>query len=281
MSSGSMTGRMQLGSQLRRLREARGISRAEAGYAIRGSESKISRLELGRVGSKSRDIKDLLALYGVTDDVQVTEIMKLAAAANRPGWWQAYNDLLPAWLATYLGLEEAASRLRSYCVQFVPELLQTEEYARALLASAHPRATPEELDRRVAITLRRQRAFFRPGGPRLWAVLDEAVLHRTVGDPGIHRRQLQHLLTLKGVTLQVLPFSAGEHPAQSGGFSLLRFPQPELGDIVYVQSLAGSTHHEKREEVDVHLQAMEYLCVAARTPERSAELIADLVRLIP
>lgn len=276
MGSGSMTGRMQLGSQLRRLREARGITRADAGYAIRASESKISRLELGRVGSKPRDIEDLLALYGVTDPGQVDEIMKLAAEANRPGWWQAYHDLLPSWQATYLGLEEAASRLRTYCVQFVPELLQTEEYARALLSSAHSRGAQEELERRVEMTLRRQRAFFRPGGPRLWAVLDEAVLHRVVGGPDVHRRQMEHLLALKGVTLQVLSFSAGEHPAQSGGFSLLRFPQPELGDIAYVQSLTGSTHHEKQEDVDAHLQAMEHLCVAAHTPEASARLIADL-----
>lgn len=281
MSSGSMTGRMQLGSQLRRLREDRGISRAEAGYAIRASESKISRLELGRVGSKSRDVQDLLALYGITDDGQIAEIMRLAAEANQPGWWQVYNDLLPSWLATYLGLEEAVSRLRSYSVQFIPELLQTEEYARALLASARSRGGREELDRRVEITLRRQHAFFRPGGPHLWVVLDEAVLHRAVGGPGTHRNQLRHLLALKGVTLQVLPFSAGEHPAQSGGFTLLRFPQAELGDIAYVQSLAGSTHHEKIEEVDVHLQAMEHLCVAAYTPEYSAKLIADLARVRP
>ena len=278
MSSGSMTGRMQLGSRLRGLREARGITRADAGYAIRASESKISRLELGRVGSKIRDIEDLLALYGVTDPDRIAEIMELAAEANRPGWWQPYNDLLPAWFATYLGLEEAVTRLRTYSAQFVPELLQTEEYARALLASAHPGIRAAELDRRVEITLSRQRAFFRPGGPRLWAVLDESVLHRAVGDAGVHRRQLEHLLTLKAVTLQVLPFSAGEHPAQSGAFALLRFPQRELGDIAYVQSLAGSTHHEKREEVDIHLQAMEYLCVAAHPPETSADLITALLR---
>jgi transcriptional regulator with XRE-family HTH domain len=276
MSSGSMTGRMQLGSQLRRLREARGITRAEAGDAIRASDSKISRLELGRVGSKQRDIQDLLALYGVTDAEQVAEVMRLAAEANRPGWWQAYHDLLPAWLATYLGLEEAVSLLRVYCPQFVPELLQTEEYARALLGAAHPGIRAEELERRVEITRRRQEAFFRPGGPRLWVVLDEAVLHRGVGGPEVHRRQLEHLLSFRGVVLQVLPFSVGEHPAQSGGFALLRFPQPELGDIAYVQSLAGSTHHEKREDVDVHLQAMEHLCVTAYTPEESARLIASL-----
>ncbi len=276
MTSGSLTGRMQLGSQLRTLRESRGITRADAGYAIRASESKISRLELGRVGFKLRDVRDLLTLYGITDPLQVSEIMDLAAEANRPGWWQAHHDLLQPWQATYLGLEEAASRLRVYCTQFVPELLQTEEYAHALLTSAHPWATPEELNRRVGIVKSRQHAFFRPGGPRLWAVLDEAVLHRTVGDASIHRRQLEHLLTLKNVTLQVLPFSAGEHPAQSGGFTLLRFPQQELGDIAYVQSLTGSTHHEKQEDIDVHLQAMEHLCVAAHTPERSARLIAAL-----
>ncbi len=281
MSSGSMTGRMQLGSQLRGLREARGITRADAGYAIRASESKISRLELGRVGSKVRDIEDLLALYGVTDPAQIAEIMRLAAEANRPGWWQPYNDLLPAWFATYLGLEEAVSRLRTYSTQFVPELLQTEEYARALLASAHPGARPEELERRVEITLCRRRAFFRPGGPRLWAVLDEAVLHRPVGGPGVHRRQLEHLLALKGVTLQVLPFASGEHPAQAGSFALLRFPQHELGDIAYVQSLAGSTHHEKREEVDIHLQAMEHLCVAAHPPDASADLITAIAHRRP
>ncbi|MCD0447722.1 helix-turn-helix domain-containing protein [Actinocorallia sp. API 0066] len=266
MSSGSMTRRIQLGGQLRRLREARGITRADAGYAIRSSESKISRMELGRVGFKERDVADLLTLYGVTEADERQPILDLAAAANRPGWWQEYSDVIPAWMTTYLGLEEAASLIRTYAPQFVPDLLQTEDYARALLRTAHPKAHPDELETRVTIVKRRQHAFFRPDGPRLWAVLDEAVLRRPVGDEKIHQAQLAHLLSLKGVILQILPFKSGAHPATAGPFTLLRFPQPDLPDTVFTHSLTGSTHHDHPTAVDTHLRTMEHLCVLANPP---------------
>ncbi|ROO91315.1 helix-turn-helix protein [Actinocorallia herbida] len=261
-----MTRRIQLGGRLRRLREAGGITRADAGYAIRSSESKISRMELGRVGFKERDIADLLTLYGVTDEAQRLPILELAAEANRPGWWQEYSDLIPPWMTTYLGLEEAASLLRVFAPQFVPDLLQTEDYARALLRVSHPKASEAELEARVTVVRRRQQAFFRPDGPRLWAVLDESVLLRPVGSPEIHKAQLAHLLTLKGVILQILPFSAGAHPATSGPFTLLRFPHPDLPDTAFTHTLTTSTHHDTPTSLDTHLQTMEHLCVLAHPP---------------
>ncbi|GAB2814514.1 helix-turn-helix transcriptional regulator [Actinocorallia aurea] len=269
-----MTCRIQLGGRLRRLREAVGITRADAGYAIRSSESKISRMELGRVGCKERDVADLLTLYGVTSEEERLSLLELAAEANRPGWWQEYSDLIPPWMTTYLGLEEAASLMRVFAPQFVPDLLQTEDYARALLRVSHPKASDTELEARVTVVRRRQQAFFRPDGPRLWAVLDESVLLRTVGTPDIHRAQLRHLLSLRGVVLQILPFSAGAHPATSGSFTLLRFPHPDLPDTAFTHTLTTSTHHDTPPAVDTHLQTMEHLCVLSHPPATTPDLLS-------
>src|SRR6266700_1724306 len=170
--------RILLGSQLRRLRESKGITRAEAGYTIRASGSKISRLELGRVSFKERDVADLLTLYGVTDDGERQALLNLADKANSPGWWHRYNDLLPSWFQVYVGLEDAATLIRTYEVQFIPGLLQTEDYARTVMSVGQAGAAAEEVERRVRLRTDRQRLLTRPGGPRLWAVIDEAALRR-------------------------------------------------------------------------------------------------------
>ncbi|TMM34974.1 MAG: helix-turn-helix domain-containing protein, partial [Actinobacteria bacterium] len=154
-ASGPTVLRLLLGTQLRKLREARGVSREAAGWEIRSSESKISRMELGRVSFKERDIADLLTLYGVTDEQERDALLSLARDANTPGWWHRYSDLLPNWFSYYLGLEAAASLIRTYEIQFIPGLLQTEEYTRAVVLLSYERAALDELERRVA--LRRQR----------------------------------------------------------------------------------------------------------------------------
>src|SRR5690606_25670491 len=180
-------------SQLRKLRENRGISREEAGKWIRASESKISRMERGRVGFKERDVSDLLTLYGVEDEATRNQIMDLVNRANEPGWWYRYNDLLPSWFQAYVGLEEAASRIRTYEVQFVPGLLQTKEYARAVIMAG---ARPEEIARRVQMRLERQLILERENPPMLWAVIDEAALRRPIGGADVMRGQLRHLIEM-------------------------------------------------------------------------------------
>ncbi|MGH3926320.1 MAG: helix-turn-helix domain-containing protein, partial [Pseudonocardiaceae bacterium] len=186
--------RILLGAQLRRLREAMGLTREAAGYTIRASESKMSRLELGRVSFKERDVADLLILYGVTDADERDSLLSLARQANEPGWWHRYSDLLPSWFQAYVGLEEAASRIRTYEVQLVPGLLQTEEYARAVTAQGLETKSPEEVDRWVSLRMRRQRLLTRAGAPRLWAVVDEAALRRPIGGRDVMRGQLEHLI---------------------------------------------------------------------------------------
>ncbi|GAB6898510.1 hypothetical protein JCM9957A_16000 [Kineosporia succinea] len=166
--------RILVGAQLRRLRESKNLTREAAGYRIRASESKISRLELGRVGFKDRDIADLLEFYGVDDEVQREMLVALAREANAPGWWHSYDDVLPNWFETFVGLEEAASMIRSYEIQFLPGLLQTEAYARAMVSSGAPNATVAEVERRVNFRVKRQAILRRDSPPHFWTVVDEA-----------------------------------------------------------------------------------------------------------
>src|ERR671931_2826616 len=173
--------RMLVGSRLRQLRTERGISREQAGEAIRGSEWKIHRLENGQVGFKERDIVDLLRFYGVTDPGETAALVTMAREANEPGWWVQYSDVLPQWFRAYVDLESAATVIRTYEGQLVPGLLQTDDYAHALMRGALFDASPEETQRRITLRVRRQEVLTRPGGPRLWAVLDEAALGRRVG----------------------------------------------------------------------------------------------------
>jgi transcriptional regulator with XRE-family HTH domain len=258
--------RIVLGAQLRRLRESKHITCEEAGDAIRASHSKISRMELGRVRFRRRDVEDLLRLYGVTGNEEVTALLELADKANEPGWWHSYNDILPSWFEVYIGLEEAASRIRSYEVQFVPGLLQTEDYARAVTLLGHPEAPGHEVERRVGLRMRRQSLLDAEEPPHFWAVVDEAALRRPLGGAPVMRKQLQHLIEvteLPNVTLQMVPFNQGGHAAAGGPFSILRFAEPDLPDVVYLEQLTSSLYLDKRDDVDHYLAVMERLCIDA------------------
>ncbi|WP_240506567.1 helix-turn-helix domain-containing protein [Thermoactinospora rubra] len=271
--------RMLLGTQLRKLREAKGVTREEAAHLIRGSESKISRMELGRVGFKARDVADLLTLYGVEDPEARKSVLDLVDQANEPGWWYRYNDVLPGWFQAYIGLEEAASRIRTYEVQFVPGLLQTKEYARAVVTAGSAGITQDEIARRVDLRLERQRVLDRPNGPVFWAVIDEAALRRPIGGVEVMRAQLEHLIDLMRqprITIQVMPFSYGGHSAEGGAFSIMRFPEPDLPDIVYVEQLASALYLDKREEVDRYSQVMERLCAVSTTPDETVDLLRQI-----
>ncbi|MEU1757243.1 helix-turn-helix transcriptional regulator [Micromonospora matsumotoense] len=271
--------RMLLGAQLRRLREASGVTREGAGWEIRSSESKISRMELGRVGFKERDVADLLTLYGVTAAADRDALLKLARDANSPGWWHRYGDVLPGWFQSYLGLEAAAALIRSYEVQFVPGLLQTPEYARAVVLLGHRGAAVEEVDRRVELRVQRQQVLHRPDPPQLWAVIDEAALRRPIGGPQVMRGQLTALIEATRsphIRLQVIPFDAGGHAAAGGAFTILRFGDDDLPDIVYIEQLTSALYLDKREDLDYYAAAMERLCVEATPPERTPEVLTRL-----
>ncbi len=269
--------RIALGARLRRLREANGITREAAGEAIRGSHAKISRLELGRVGFKKRDILDLLALYGVHDEVEREQFRTLARQANVPGWWHRYGDVLSSWFETYLGLEQAASVIRTYELQFVPGLLQTEDYARAVTLLSHQ--DPDEVARRVELRMCRQQVLTSPGGPKLWTVVDEAALRRPLAGPELCHAQLVHLIelaTLPNITLQVARLGDGGHAAAGGPFTILRFAEPDLPDIVYLEQLTSALYLDKRSDVDHYAAVMNRLCAQVAPPDQTITLLTEL-----
>ncbi|MFB6722328.1 helix-turn-helix domain-containing protein [Kribbella sp. NPDC056345] len=272
-----------LGGQLRRMREQAGISRADAGWQIRASESKVSRMELGRVGFKERDVNDLLDLYGMSDDDERFRLMELARAANNPGWWSRYGDVMPTWFTNYVGLEVAATLIRTYEVMFVPGLLQTEEYARAVVQLGKSYLPNEEVAQRVALRVTRQQVLTRTTPVRLWVVIDESVLHRPVGGVPILRAQIEHLMTLArepNVTLQIMPFSSVGYPGAGGAFSILRFPDGDLPDIVYIEHAASALYLDKLEEVDEYAAIMEGLTIAAAPVSATEGLLKEaLARL--
>ncbi|MER7173754.1 helix-turn-helix domain-containing protein [Streptomyces mesophilus] len=281
-SSGSVVRRILLGSQLRRLRESRGITREQAGYSIRASESKISRMELGRVSFKARDVEDLLTLYGVTAEAERGPLLDLAREANLAGWWHSYSDVLPGWFQTYVGLEGAASLIRAYEVQFVHGLLQTEAYAHAVVTRNAEGMGHAEVERRVALRLERQKLLVDERGPQLHCVLDEAALRRPYGDRTVMRGQLEHLIEVSqrpNVTLQVMPFSFGGHSGESGAFALLRFPESDLSDVVYLEQLTSALYLDKREEVAQYEKAMERLQHDSPNPDQTRDLLRGLLQL--
>jgi transcriptional regulator with XRE-family HTH domain len=276
--------RILLGGQLRRLREAAGITPDRAGYAIRASRSKISRVEHGRVSFKERDVADLLTLYGVTDEDERRRMLNLAQHANSQGWWSRYDDVMPDWFETYVGLEQATSLIRTYELQFVPGLFQTEDYARAVTALGHRSATPDEIERRVSLRLQRQQILTRPDAtPRVWAVIDESALRRPLGGRRVMRTQLSRLLELTElpqVTLQVMPFDRGGHSAAGGAFSILRFAEPDLPDIVYIEQLTGALYLDRPEETDHYREVMNSLSAEAETPAESERQLKRLLDTI-
>lgn len=272
--------RILLGSQLRRLRERKGISTEDAGHVIRGSHSKISRMELGRVGFKERDVSDLLTLYGVTDTEDRDALLALATEANTPGWWHKYADILPQWFEVYVGLEEAAERIRAYEVQFIPGLLQTESYARAVITLGHPTAPGEEIERRVRLRMTRQRRLTGDQPLTLWAVVDEAALRRPLGGRDVMREQLEHLVEAteqQNVTLQIMPFDAGGHAAAGGPFSILRFGEPGLPDVVYLEQLTSSLYLDKQPDIDRYLQVMDRLAVEAEPATATPRILRSVL----
>ncbi|MGH3719503.1 MAG: helix-turn-helix domain-containing protein [Pseudonocardiaceae bacterium] len=271
-----------LGNQLRQLREASGITTGAAGHAIRASHAKISRMELGRVGFKERDVADLLTLYGITDGQERGAFLALARRSNVPGWWHHYSDVLPSWFEMYLGLEQASNVIRTYEPQLVPGLLQTQESARAVILLGNASTSADDIERRVALRMKRQRVLTQPGAPNLWAVVDEAALWRLDGRSAM-REQIRHLIEmaeLPNVTLQVIPFYSGAHAAVGGPFSILRFSEPDLPDIVYLEQLTSALYLDKSQDVQHYLVVMDRLCVQAKPPAETIRFLNSTIKEI-
>lgn len=273
--------RMLVGMRLRRLREAKGISREQAGEAIRASHSKISRLEAGRSGFKARDIADLLTLYGVQDEGDRATLMAMAEQANVPGWWHAYSDVVPSWFEAYLGLEQAARVIRGYEVQFVPGLLQTEAYARAVISLGCSGDDEERIERRVELRMKRQRILHRPEPAQLWVVVDEAALRRPIGGNAVMRAQLNHLIdmcALPNVTIQVIPFSVGGHAAAGGPISILRLAERELPDVVYLEQLDSALYPDRPADIDHYRHIMNRLSIQAELASKTPDILRRILR---
>lgn len=269
--------RILLGTQLRRLRESRGISAQDAARAIRGSESKISRIELGRNSVREVDIADLLNLYGISDTAEREQLLTLASQANQQGWWHRYQDVLPSWFQSYIGLEDSAESIRSFDTQFVPGLLQTEDYALAVIQLGA--FSPAETDRLLFLRKERQRRFT-SGGLRLLAIIDECALRRPIGSIGLMRAQLEHLLEITvrpGLTIQVTPFLTGASYAAPSSFSILSFATDDLPDVVYVEQLTSAMYLDKRADVDRYSEAMDQIRTTSYTPEQTKELIRTML----
>ncbi|MFA1540588.1 helix-turn-helix domain-containing protein [Actinomadura monticuli] len=272
--------RIVLGTRLRQLREAHGMSADEAGRTIRASQSKISRMELGRIGFKERDVADLLTLYGLTDDEQREALLSLARQANVPGWWHRYDDVLPGWFEIYIGLEEAASVIRAYDLQFIPGLLQTEEYTRAVVRLWHTDIGEDELARRTGLRMRRQQLLTRQSPPEFQFVIDEAALRRPLAGQEAMRAQIRSLLDagrLPNVTVQLVPFKAARQAAVGCAFSILQFAQHGMSDLVYLEHVTSALYMERRADVDEYVRIMNGLSEAALDAAATAEALEALL----
>ena len=272
-------GQVVLGRRLQELREAAGLGREEAARALRVAPATVRRMETAEVSLKIPYVQVLLETYGVPQE-EAESFVGLAEDANRPGWWQRFHDVLPEWFSLYVSLEGAARLIRSYEPHFVPGLLQTEGYARAVLeAGTVGRTSPEAIERHVSLRMARQRLLDGPNPPHLWVVMDETVLRRPVSvDAAVMAEQLERLLELSGrdrITLQVAEFADGPHPGTSAPFSLFRFAEPELPDMVVTEYLTGALYLDSRKEVSAHLEVLDHLTTHAASAQRTEEILRD------
>ncbi|MEU9733448.1 helix-turn-helix transcriptional regulator [Streptomyces sp. NPDC048002] len=272
-------GQVVLGKRLQELREAAGLKREEAAKVLRVASATVRRMEMAEVSLKIPYVQVLLDTYGVPAE-EATAFVSLAEEANQPGWWQRYHDVLPDWFSLYVSLEGAARMIRSYEPHFVPGLLQTEEYARAVLeAGTIGQNGPESIERHVSLRMERQRLLERPDRPHLWVIMDETVLRRPVSDRNaVMRGQLDRLLDIaeqERITLQIAEFARGPHPGTYAPFTLFRFGEPELPDMVFTEYLTGALYLDSRTEVAAHLEVLDHMSTSAASAARTRELLRD------
>jgi transcriptional regulator with XRE-family HTH domain len=282
--SAPTVGQVVLGRRLQDLRERAGLKREEAAKILRVAPATVRRMETAEVALKIPYVQLLLKEYGITDS-EAEGFIALAEEANLPGWWQRFHDVLPGWFSMYVSLEGAASLIRAYEPQFVPGLLQTGDYARAILRSGavgggSDADKEEETERHVALRMERQSLLTREDAPKFWVIMDETVFRRPVGaGPEVMRDQLDRLLEaseLPNVTLQIAEFASGHHPGTYGPFVLFRFAMPELPDMVYSEYLTGAVYLDARPEVASHLEVMDRMAAQAATAQRTKEILRDL-----
>jgi transcriptional regulator with XRE-family HTH domain len=267
----------ELGARLRESRVALGLTVEEVGERLLCSATKISRLETGARRASLRDVRDLCQIYGVTDQAEADGLMALARQAREPGWWTRYDDLR---LDPYIGLEQEAVAVTSFSMYYVPPLLQTSDYARAIIKGIARKIDPKILDQRVEARLHRQRLLERETPPRYRALFDEAVLHRQVGGSAVMRAQLDKILkfaTDEIANVQVVPFDVGAHAAADSNFDLLEFGEDSLqGPVVYVEGLLSHLYQERPAEIARYREAIEYLRDSALNARDSMALIAQI-----
>lgn len=272
--------RIVLGKRLQHLREKAGLSYEEAARTLDVTHATVRRMEKAEVGLRIPYVEKLLQVYGVTRQEEIDVFVSLAREANQPGWWHRYRDVLPDWFSAFVSLESESHIIRAYEPHYVPGLLQTAEYARTVLRSGMPHATEEEIERQVAFRMERQAILSRPQPPLLWTVLDETVLRRPVStDPGVMARQIDRLVEVTStpnVRVQVMPFSAGTHPAMYGPFHLFRFPTEELPDVACAESLVGAVYFDHRDDVSTFLEALDRMCTQAAPVHRTASLLSEM-----
>jgi transcriptional regulator with XRE-family HTH domain len=284
-SIGPTVRRRRLGTELRRLREAHSLKLEEVADKLGLAASTLSRIETGKAPTRTAYLSAMLDLYGVDDPGQRQILVDMAREGHRKGWWAAWEDVLPTGFDVYVGLEGEAASLRAYESLVVHGLLQTEAYARELMTTVRRRQTPEQIERLVQLRMQRQEVIL-PGRAEpieLWLILDEAVIRRTMGSPELMRAQLNHLADASqwpNVTLQVLPFSSGLHPALNGPFAIIEFPERFDPDVVYTESVGGQDYLERERDVRARAEAFDLLRAAALSPADSTDLIAALAREI-
>ncbi|MFI1972517.1 transcriptional regulator [Streptomyces cinnamoneus] len=272
--------RVVLGKRLQDLREKAGLSYEEAGRALDVTHATVRRMEKAEVGLKIPYVEKLLRVYGVLDAEEVEGFLALAREANRPGWWHRFRDVLPEWFSAFVSLEGEANLIRAYEPHYVPGLLQTEDYARAVLRAGMPHAPEADVERAVAVRRQRQALLTRDRAPLLWVVMDETVLRRPIGGPEVMRAQLDRLVEatdLPHVRLQLMPFAAGPHPAMYGPFHIFRFPIRELPDIAYAENLVGASYFDQRDDVSAFLEALDRMCAQA-APAHTTKAILGGIR---
>ncbi|MGW1022578.1 helix-turn-helix domain-containing protein [Streptomyces sp. NPDC002577] len=276
--SAPTVGQVVLGRRLQDLREQAGLKREEAARILRVAPATVRRMEMAEVALKIPYLQLLLKSYGVSDG-EADAFVTLAEEANRPGWWQRFHDILPGWFSMHVSLEGAASLIRSYEPHFVPGLLQTEDYTRAVMESgAIGQTRPGDIQRHVALRMQRQQLLTREDAPRLWVVMEETALRRPVGGPEVMRAQIDRLLEamrLPHVTLQIAEFASGPHPGTYGPFVLFRFAMPELPDMVYSEYLTGAVYLDARAEVATHLEVLDRMAAQAATARRTKEILRE------
>ncbi|MEU9607321.1 helix-turn-helix transcriptional regulator [Streptomyces sp. NPDC048057] len=265
-----------LGGKLRELRTTAGLDPADVDRRLGFSRSKTSRIELGRHGCKRADALAFLQLYGVADEGVVDEFIRLVEQSHRPDWWHSFSDVLSGFFQPLVALEGAAERIRTYEPFYVPGLLQVPQYTHAVIKAGPGRLLSHEAVRRVELRQERQHQLDQPDAPRLWAIIDESVLLRTVGGPEVMRTQLRHLLAMMErprITLQIAPLDVSAAVGVGTGVTFLRFALGDLKDAVYIEHLMDSTFSQKPSMVEEYRNMLDRLGACALTPVESAKVL--------